>query len=369
VTKPLRWISAAGAALVVSLAGLTAVATASAAPRTAHQTIAQHVDNVGKAAALRALDPAAEVCEQTRLGDYVDALILSMTDEELAFLVAHVDTLLDVPTYAPLLYGSPGDPTYALTLHATQLQKAFRQVKGFWDIASDDIQLMAMHGEVLTDADIIEATNLVLDEGATPPADIRAEAEEVAAYMQAHPAFAGNPLWTLNAYAFSAVDEEPGSPFVDLPDKLVFGDGFLEAFDAFGLGDVGPRVVMGHEFGHHIQYEDNLFVTDPELPAPEATRRTELMADAFASYFGTHKRGLALNAKRVADALETGFTSGDCFVDDDNHHGTPQQRQRAYAFGSALAAAAKPKSYVLPSVTVAALFDDALPAILTPDAS
>ena len=123
---------------------------------------------------------------------------------------------------------------------------------------------------------------------------------------------------------------------------------------------------MGHEFGHHIQYEDNLFVTDPELPVPEATRRAELMADTFASYFGTHKKGLALNAKRVADALETGFTSGDCFVDDDNHHGTPQQRERAYAFGSALAAAAKPKSYVLPSLTVAALFEDALPGILTP---
>ena len=85
------------------------------------------------------------------------------------------------------------------------------------------------------------------------------------------------------------------------------------------------------------------------------------MADTFASYFGTHKKGLALNAKRVADALETGYTSGDCAFDDDGHHGTPNQRERAYAFGASLAAAAKPKSFVLPSLTVAALFEDGAP--------
>ncbi|MGC4940496.1 hypothetical protein [Kribbella sp. DT2] len=38
--------------------------------------------------------------------------------------------------------------------------------------------------------------------------------------------------------------------------------------------------------GHHIQYEDGLF--DSTLPAPEATRRTELMADSFSAYFLTH---------------------------------------------------------------------------------
>ena len=57
---------------------------------------------------------------------------------------------------------------------------------------------------------------------------------------------------------------------------------------------------MGHEFGHHIQYELNLF--DPPLTGAEATRRTELMADAFATYWAMHARGLSLNAKRVVDA-------------------------------------------------------------------
>ena len=77
--------------------------------------------------------------------------------------------------------------------------------------------------------------------------------------------FVDNPLWTLNAYAFSA-EGDPDPVVQGLPDKLVFGDGFLAAYDSFGLGDVGPRVVMGHEFGHHIQYELDLF--EPARPAP-----------------------------------------------------------------------------------------------------
>ena len=348
----------------LALVGLGPVATATAAPQPASHSYAG-IENVAKEAALRAIDPDDYECGPTMLDDYVDQLIGSMNDEEFGFLLDHFDTLLDVPTYDPLLFGTAGDPTYALTLHATQLTKTFRQVKGFWDIKSDDIQLMAMHPDSLLDADRITATNLVLHEGEIAPADVRAEALEVALFMQAHPGFAANPLWTLNAYAFSGVDEEP--PFNALPDKLVFGDGFIQAFDSFGLGDVGPRVVMGHEFGHHIQYEDNLFETD--LTGAEATRRTELMADTFAAYFGTHKKGLALNRKRVVQTLLTFYTAGDCAFDDDGHHGTPNQRERAADFGADLAEAARPRSAVLPSLTVAGLFEEELPTIVAPDAS
>jgi hypothetical protein len=373
--KPVRSSAATLSALVLTFVGLGPTPATAAPHSISHAAAARAataaapagavVDNVGKDAVLRAIHRAAEVCGPTRLDGFVDGLIASMSDEEFGFLLDHVDTLLDVPTYDPLFFGTAGDPRYALGLHATQLTKTFRQVKGFWDIASDDIQLMAMHPDPLLDAARIAATNKLLHLGeGIPDATFDTEAAEVAAFMRAHPVFAANPLWTLNAFAFSGVEEDP--PYNQLPDKLVFGDGFIQAFDSFGLGDVGPRVVMGHEFGHHIQYEDNLFDTDPPLPTPQATRRTELMADTFAAYFGTHKKGLTLNAKRVADALETGFTSGDCFVDDDNHHGTPQQRERAYAFGVGLAQAARPKSVVLPSLTVAGLFDQELPEILTP---
>ena len=83
------------------------------------------------------------------------------------------------------------------------------------------------------------------------------------------------------------------------------------AYDDLGLGDVGPRVIMAHEFGHHVQFELGVFQTGPTDPA-EATRRTELMADAMGADIGLHKEGLAFNRKRVIDALLSFYTVGDC---------------------------------------------------------
>ena len=84
-------------------------------------------------------------------------------------------------------------------------------------------------------------------------------------------------------------------------------------------------MIMAHEFAHHVQFELGVFDTGPTDPA-EATRRTELMADAMAAYFGVHKKGLALNKKRVIDALLSFYTVGDCEFADPGHHGTPLQR-------------------------------------------
>ena len=127
--------------------------------------------------------------------------------------------------------------------------------------------------------------------------------------------------------------------------------------------DVG--VVMGHEFGHHIQYELGLF--DP-VPSPEATRRTELMADSYAAYFGAHKRGLTLNTKRIVDALLSFYAVGDCAFDDNGHHGTPNQRERAATWGAQLAKAASPASSKLLASEFADLFEAKLPELVAPDA-
>jgi hypothetical protein len=301
------------------------------------------------------------------LNDYVNQLIGAMTLEQLTFLIEHQNTLLSVPTYDALFFGTQGDPDYALESHARQITNTFRDLRRFWDIDSSDVQLMAMHGDVLLDADRIAATlsAMVATGEADPmtPAEIQAEAQEVATFMQEQGDFYDNPLWTLNAFAFSGEGES--DPLIAaLPDKLVMGDGIIEAYDAIGLGDVGVRVIMAHEFAHHVQYELGVFDTGPTDPA-EATRRTELMADAMASYFGTHKKGLALNSKRVADALLSFYTVGDCFFDDPGHHGTPLQRQRAADWGADLAAAARPRSYILPAETFVQLFEAALPGIIS----
>ncbi|MDT0185569.1 hypothetical protein Q9S36_35820 [Microbacterium sp. ARD31] len=367
MSRHLRWSVALGAAALLPLGVLAPVATATSAAPSAARTHAQHelVEVPARAALRDAVDPSE--CTTTLLDDYIDGLLAEMTDEQFAFLVAHQDVLLAMPTYEALFFGSPDDPDFALDSHARQLTNTYRDLQRFWDIESDDIQLMAMHPDGLLDADRIAATlTLMVQTGELDPmtpAEITEEAETVAAFMQAQGDFYLNPLWTLNAYAFSG-EGESDPVIAALPDKLVFGDGILEAYDAIGLGDVGPRVIMAHEFAHHVQYELGTFDSGPSDPA-EATRRTELMADAMASYYATHKKGLALNRKRVADALLSFYTVGDCQFASPGHHGTPLQRERAADWGADLAAAARPRSMVLPAETVVELFDAALPGIVS----
>jgi hypothetical protein len=366
VIRPIRSMVALGAAALLTLAGVSTAATASATTSSAAASTQRHlVENPAQAALARAVAPSE--CASTLLDTYIDQLFAAMTDEQFAFLVAHQDVLFNVPTYDALFFGTPGDPDYALESHAQQIRNTFRDLRKFWDIQSSDIQLMAMHGDVLLDADRIAKTlTAMVATGQTAPmtpAQIQAEATAVADFMQTQGDFYDNPLWTLNAFAFSGDGES--DPFIAaLPDKLIMGDGIIEAYDAIGLGDVGVRVILAHEFGHHVQYELGVFDSGPTDPA-EATRRTELMADAMAAYYGTHKQGLALNKKRVTDALLSFYTVGDCAFDNPGHHGTPLQRQRAADWGADLAAAATPRSYVLPAATFVELFDQALPQIIS----
>jgi hypothetical protein len=366
VTRLTRSFVALGAAVVLTFAGLSTAAPTTAAGSPAPASTQRHlVESPARAALARAVAPSE--CEGTLLDAYIDELFADMTDEQFGFLVAHQDTLLNVPTYDALFFGTTGDPDYALESHAHQIQDTFRDLRRFWDIESADIQLMAMHGDVLLDADRIARTlTAMVATGQTDPmtpAEIQEEATTVADFMRTQGDFYDNPLWTLNAFAFSGEGET--DPFLAaLPDKLIVGDGIVAAYDAIGLGDVGVRVIMAHEFGHHVQYELGVFGTGPTDPA-EATRRTELMADAMAAYFGTHKKGLALNRKRVADALLSFYTVGDCQFDSPGHHGTPLQRERAADWGADLAAAAKPRSYIVPPATFVELFDAALPQIIS----
>ena len=133
-------------------------------------------------------------------------------------------------------------------------------VKRFWDIESSDIQLMATHGSMLQDASRVAAVlQLPLPEFGMTRAAAEAEAADIAE-VASQGFFDGgdNPLFTLDAFAFTA-EGDPDPAVAGPPDKLIFGDGILDALDAMGIGDVGARVVRGHEFGHHVQFEDGLF--------------------------------------------------------------------------------------------------------------
>jgi hypothetical protein len=191
-----------------------------------------------------------------------------------------------------------------------------------WDIETADIDLLAMHGEMLLDPGRV--ARLLVSVYGLSSAEAVGVADAVATFVDSvpEPRRGHNPIFTLNAYAFSG--EGDPEPFIAaIPDKIVFGYGFIDAFEAMGIGDVGPRVMLAHEFGHHVQYELDVF--DSPLTGAEATRRVELMADAYATYFAVHAHGLALNTKRVLDAERTFYEVGDCRFTEAGHHGTPTQ--------------------------------------------
>ncbi|MET9019967.1 hypothetical protein ABZV93_08305 [Actinopolymorpha sp. NPDC004070] len=383
-----RFLAAFGASVVLTIGSATAAVAgtgavdtsapaAAVAPAAARTTLAhsgEAADRFGidrspaRAAVERAIDPGDYQCGPTDLDAYVSGLINGMSDAEYAFLVRHLE-MLDIPTYDALLYGSPTDARYALRSdYRTELTHTFRDVKRFWDIQSGDIQLMSMHGSIMGDAAAVSRVlQLPIPGFGQSPADADKNAKDIATAVDSGMFDHGNnPLFTLNAFAFTA-EGDPDPLVKGVPDKLIFGDGIVDALNAMGIGDVGPRAVMGHEFGHHVQFEDNLF--ESPLTGPEATRRTELMADAFGTYFATHARGLSLNTKRVLQAEKTFYEVGDCAYDNSGHHGTPNQRLRSSAWAAGIADSARPQGKILPSLTFADMFEQELPVIVAPDAS
>jgi hypothetical protein len=240
-------------------------------------------------------------------------------------------------------------------------------VKRFWDIQSADIQVLAMHGTVLADPSRTIPTYESPVFLGLPAATAQTWAAEVQNVIQTEPTVNGgnHPLFTFNAFAISA-------PEIGIPDKIVMGDGVLDAYAALGFDDVAPQAVFAHEFGHHIQFERNYF---DELPAgadpatvdqAELTRHNELMADAFASYYLTHKRGAALNAKRVAQFLEVFFQAGDCAFTNPGHHGTPAQRMRAAELGFSVAHEAQKQGHILTAAQFHERFEAVYPSLVAP---
>ncbi|GAA1876260.1 hypothetical protein [Lapillicoccus jejuensis] len=310
-----------------------------------------------------AIDPGDYVCNPTPLDGYVDQILSGVDNDSLITLA--LAGVLDFPTYEAIFYGSPKDPDFALpAAYAGTLTTTFGYAQRFWDVKLEDIQLMAMHGEMTVD--VARMTRMVKLFYGLDDAKAVKLARQLVGIVRSDPGLRNgrNPIFTLNAFAFSA-QGETDPLFRGIKDKMVFGDGILDALKALGLNAVGPKAVLGHEMAHHVQFEDNLFVSD--LTGPEATRRTELMADAFGSYFATHTKGLNLAPNALLQVTKTFYDVGDCQFTSPGHHGTPNQRQAASSWGIAVAASGDPLK-VLPSLRLDAKFERVLPQLVASDA-
>lgn len=318
--------------------------------------------------ARRAIDPGDYECPaSTDVVDWYLAAAYDIIDNEPAiFNLLYNQLLADlIPTYEALYFQTTDTPQYFgyNGEYNEVMRRTERDIKRFWDIPSDDIQVIGMHGTMLQDVDRVSMTYEVAFGLDAATADFFAGLIRNAVLASQTIDGGNHPLFSFNAFAFTTF----GGP---LPDKIIMGDGILAGYEALGFGDVAPQGVFAHEFAHHIQYENDYFTDSYATTGSEAeqTRYTELMADAMSAYYLTHKRGLALNKHRVAEFLEVFYQIGDCAFSNPGHHGTPNQRMAAAEWGFDLADQARKQGHILSSEEVHTLFVAAYPGFIAPDA-
>lgn len=319
----------------------------------------------------RAINPGDYQCAGTAIDGWINALDVSDlvgAIRGIYFEVGDIDfayaAVLDFAQYDAMLFGYESrNNRFGANGEYTQLLTAeMKDLRRFWDIDGSGVQLVPMHGtDVYGSVDrlarLIQEAYLGVDDDLA-----HLLGQIVYDNVHAHPgmlANGGHPYLSLNAFAVGGSGQAGGA--------ILMGDGIMQAMAAVGLGDVAPRAILGHEFGHHVQYQKSLFASS--LPSgAERTRRTELMADSFSTYFLTHARGESLNAKRLLPSLQSFYEIGDCSFGSSGHHGTPNQRLRASSWGSQMAAEARPQGHILPALEFDAMFEQKLPEFVAPDA-
>ncbi|MFE2733982.1 hypothetical protein [Streptomyces sp. NPDC059349] len=314
-----------------------------------------------------AINPGEHQCQNTALSAYASNLLKGV--DPLILTVFNIMGVWDIAAFDAMLRdGDPRSDSFGVHGEYTnELTHEGRDLKKFWDIDSDGIRITPMHSfEVLNSpermAHVFQTwVPIGTEEGKLP------EARWIIELIHSVPAFqdGANPIFTFNALAYSEKsDPHPAG----ISDHIVVGDGILQGMETVGLGDTAPRAILAHEFSHHVQYQDNLF-DNTTLTGPEATRRTELMADAFGTYFLTHSRGEALNAKRLLDSEKSYYAVGDCRFKSSGHHGTPNQRLAASTWGASVADDAADQGHILPSMQLDELFEAKLADFVKPDAT
>lgn len=327
-------------------------------------------------AAMRVINEENYQCTaSTALDEIVTTkLIESISAGDLGILLALVgdETVRQIPIPADFLPSL--EAQFLLTADGPQefgydgdftslINNVERDTKRFWDIPSENIQVVAMKGSMLVDVERVAA----LHEFFGFPSGLSvAIATFIRDQILSSQTLDGGDyfLFSANAFALSSSG---------LPEKIAMGDGIMELYAELGFREVGTEAIFAHEFAHHVQFEldvpsDPVPSLDPNGPdEAEETRYLELMADAMAAYYLTHKRGGTYNWWRVEDFLRVYFTVGDCFFDNPGHHGTPEQRLRAARLGFDLASDAQMQGQILSSEAVRDHFNENFLDLIAPD--
>ena len=316
----------------------------------------------------RAINPDDYVCPASTqiINWWLGEVVEFIQKEPATFDLLYNDLLADlVPTYEALYFQTDATPQYFGYDGEFNgiMTKTEKDATRFWDIDVARIQLIGMHGTMLTDVNRVARTYQYVF-GLNANRALKYATQVRDAVLGSTVLDGGNhALFTFNAFAFTTYG-------TSIPDKIVMGDAILEGYRTLGFGDVAPQAIYAHELGHHIQYQKDYFSDHYATTgdAAEQTRYTELMADAMSAYFLTHSQGAAMNRWRVEQFLQVFYQIGDCSFSSSGHHGTPNQRIAAARFGFQVAADAQKQGKIYTADQFHALFVAAYPGIVAPDA-
>ena len=326
-------------------------------------------------------------CEDSLIGQYVDSLFANLTEEEeAAFSTLNANFVSFWPIFALLNFNATSTDFYPDDQQSKRYNKALNDANAFWDTKSEDIEIAAWTTKLILDEPetmvlVIQSLN-GFSEDEEGLAQAQAIYNESIAIMQEYPAVGFDfPLHTLNAVAISGTKNLiVMGKCLSLPNRTVsclnsliilhfmpnIGDGIYNFLvEYLGMGTAGPEYVFFHEFGHHVQFGNEIPEFDKFYAA--RTRYIELLADALAAYYGHHPRGAAFQTKRVLDMTEAAFGVGDCGFTSAGHHGTPNQRARAVQYATDLIDNSRAKGNIMPSAEFIERFQAAYDDIIAPE--
>lgn len=358
-----KTLVAAGAAAALALA--TALPAAAAAPPTVEQDVAQLYQDVIDlynglpADALRNVDrlidsPVPRIGPRSRAADgpipgCTEGSLLTYANKLAAQLTPLEGQAMDALSGLSQLYvqGVASDKTPQVFgtdgQYTPRATTAIDKLRGFWDIESWNIQLVAWKGTDLgSQAKMVQTFGLGL-----APAKVKAAAALATKVLYEVPVLQGgrNPLITLNA--FSAPADSLGGK------RVALGDGLLDTVNALGFDDVSVESVVGHEYGHQVDFaHDN-------HPRNESS---EMGPDAYGGYFVAHAKGFAWNARTQQEVTYLDASIGDCY----HSHGTPDQRKAAGAWGEKQATSQANPNRIIPSATMIDRFQKEYPKLMPP---
>ena len=203
-----------------------------------------------------------------------------------------------------------------------------------------NVLLLGMHGDDLSYMQTLVPTLQQIY--SLEASEAQTLATEIQDIIRQLPGSYTNPLLTSNAIA---TQSSGGSN--QERDSIIVGDGVFTFLEWLNLSQEGPTYIHSHEYAHHLQYDmgepsrGGGGVGDDGTNTPhskaEQTRRLELMADVFGSYYAAHVNGGGFDTSKLYGMHRSAFSLGDCESEEGTHHGTPRQRECASNFGVNLA--------------------------------